>query len=93
MISNLLRCLRLEKMIWRWGKSGVISNVEFGMLLILPCVVLASFLSTTVASHHSPPVPSAPVVSSITSILFASGGDHYRECASRINQPDERCMG
>ncbi len=30
------------------------------MLLILPCVVLASFLSTTVAWHHSRPAPSAP---------------------------------
>ncbi|CAM6025326.1 unnamed protein product [Sphagnum balticum] len=60
MMSKLLRCLRLEKMIWRRGKSGVISNVEFGMLLILPCVVLASFLSTTVAWHHSPPVACAP---------------------------------
>jgi hypothetical protein len=33
------------------------------------------------------------VASSITSILFAIGGDHYRECASRIKQPDDRCMG
>ncbi len=29
------------------------------MLLILPCVVLASFLSTTVAWHHSRPAPSS----------------------------------
>ncbi|CAK9233974.1 unnamed protein product [Sphagnum troendelagicum] len=47
-------------MIWRWGKSSVISNVELGMLLILPCVVLASFLSTTAAWHHSRPAPPAP---------------------------------
>ncbi len=30
------------------------------MLLILPCVVLASFLSTTAAWHHSRPAPPAP---------------------------------
>ncbi|CAK9881199.1 unnamed protein product [Sphagnum jensenii] len=57
-------------MIWRWGKSGVISNVELGVLLILQCVVLASFLSTTVAFYHSPPVSSAP--SSVPSPPFSS---------------------
>ncbi len=70
MISKLLRCLRLEKMIWRWGKSGVISNVALGMLLILQWVLLASFLSTTEAWHHSRLAPSAR--SSVRSLPFSS---------------------
>jgi hypothetical protein len=57
-------------MIGCWGKSGVISNVEFGMLLILQYVVLANFLWTTVACHHQPPAPSAP--SSVPSPPFCS---------------------
>ncbi|CAM6025325.1 unnamed protein product [Sphagnum balticum] len=68
MISKLLRCLRLEKMNWLWGKSGVIWNVELGMPLLLQCVVLASFLPTTVAWHH--PAPSA--ASSVPSPPFCS---------------------